>query len=303
MNILMTGASGFLGGALVPFLTRGGHRISRLVRSRPDAAQGRILWDPAAGKLNASELEGFEAIVHLSGETIAQRWTAKRKQRIYDSRIQSTRLLVETLTGLSRPPQVLVAASAIGYYGDRGDEVVREDSPPGSLWLSRLCRDWEAATRPASPQGLRVVNLRFGIILSPEGGALAPMLLPFRLGLGGRVGSGRQWMSWIALDDVLGVVQHALSAPTLAGPVNVVAPHPVTNREFTQTLGRVLGRPAVFPLPAGLARLVLGEMANELLLASARVAPARLQETQYAFRFTELEAALRVLLGKPGGQA
>jgi uncharacterized protein (TIGR01777 family) len=241
----------------------------------------------------------MEAVVHLAGENIASgRWTAARKARIRSSRVMGTRTLCETLARLSQPPKVLVSASAIGYYGDRGAEPLWENSAFGTGFLAEVCRAWEEATQPAVQKGIRVVLLRIGIVLSPAGGALAKMLIPFQLGLGGVIGSGNQYMSWIALDDVAGVIAHALVTDTLQGPVNAVAPYPVTNREFTKTLGRVLRRPTVFPLPGFAARLAFGEMADALLLASTRVEPKRLLATQYVFRYPELEDALRHLLGK-----
>jgi hypothetical protein len=241
----------------------------------------------------------MDAIVHLAGENIAGgRWTAARKARIRDSRVIGTRTLCETLARLSQPPKVLVSASAIGYYGDRGAEPLWENSTFGTGFLADVCRAWEEATQPAVQKGIRVVLLRLGIVLSPAGGALAKMLLPFKLGLGGVLGRGNQYMSWIALDDVAGAMAHTLVTDTLQGPVNAVAPYPVTNREFTRTLGRILRRPTVFPLPAFAARLVFGEMADALLLASTRVEPKRLLATQYVFRYPELDGALRHLLGK-----
>ena len=298
MNIAVTGSSGFIGRALVPFLTASGHRVTRLARTKPSSERHWAFWGPHAGTGDAASLEGLDAVVHLAGENIASRWTARKKARILDSRVKGTRLLSETLTRLAKPPGVLVCASAIGYYGDRGEEVLKEDSPPGWLFLSEVCRQWEAASEPAARSGIRVVNTRFGMVLGSSGGALAPLLLAFRMGLGGRIGSGRQYMSWIAMDDLLGAVLHALTTDALHGPVNVVAPNPVTNAEFTKTLGRVLKRPTLFPLPAFAARLALGGMADDLLLASARVAPACLLASGYRFRFPDLEAALRHVLGK-----
>lgn len=299
MKVLVTGASGLVGSALVPFLTTGGHRVTRLVRSQPRPGAAEIHWDPAAGVQDLSSLAGMEAVVHLAGENIASgRWTAARKARIRDSRVLGTRTLCETLAQLSQPPQVLVSASAIGYYGDRAAEPLWENSAFGTDFLAEVCRVWEEATQPAVQKGMRVVLLRIGIVLSPTDGALAKMLFPFKLGLGGIVGSGKQYMSWIALDDVCGAIAHALVTDTLQGPVNAVAPYPVTNREFTRTLGRVLGRPTVFPVPAFAARLAFGEMADALLLASTRVEPKRLLATQYSFRYPELDGALRHLLGK-----
>jgi len=298
MRVLVTGASGLIGSALVPVLTAGGHAVTRLVRSTPRPGQAELPWDPTARSIATPALEGFDAVVHLAGESIAQRWTAEQRARIRDSRVQGTRLLCDALAQLVAPPRVLLCASAIGYYGDRGERALREDSAPGTGFLAEVCQAWEAAAAAAVQGGMRVVHLRLGVVLSPAGGALAQMLLPFRLGMGGVVGSGKQYISWIAVDDVLGVMQHALSTETLDGPVNVVAPQPVTNHEFTKTLGAVLGRPTILPLPAFAARLMFGEMADALLLASTRVVPARLQTSGYAFRYPALEGALRHLLGK-----
>ena len=303
MKVLVTGASGLVGSALVPFLTTGGHRVTRLVRSQPRPGAAEIHWDPVTGVQDPSGLEGMDAVVHLAGENIAGgRWTAARKAKIHDSRVIGTRTLCETLARLSQPPKVLVSALAIGYYGDRGDEPLWENSTFGTGFLADVCRAWEEATQPTVQKGIRVVLLRIGIVLSPRGGALAKLLLPFKLGLGGVIGSGKQYMSWIALDDVAGAITHALVTDALQGPVNAVAPHPVTNREFTRTLGRVLGRPTVFPLPAFAAHLLLGEMADALLLASTRAEPKRLLATQYVFRYPELDGALRHLLGKVGAK-
>lgn len=280
MKILLTGSSGLVGSALVPALTAAGHSVTRLVHSKP--------WP---------DLAGHDAVVNLAGENIAAgRWTPEKKTRIRDSRVQLTRQLAESLAKLSPPPKVLVSASAIGYYGNCGDEIMREESLPGLDFLAGVCCDWEAAAKPAAEAGIRAVCLRFGVILSAAGGALAKMLTPFKLGAGGVIGSGRQWMSWIVLDDAVGAIQHALAAESLRGPVNTVAPHPVTNREFTQTLGRVLRRPTLFPMPAFAARLAFGEMADALLLASQRVEPTKLVASGYKFLFPELEGALRHLL-------
>jgi uncharacterized protein len=299
MNVLVTGSSGLVGSVLVPSLASGGNRVIRLVRSKAGVDEGQALWDPEAGTIDAASLEGVDAVVHLAGESIASgRWTAKQKARIRESRVKGTQLLAETLAGLGQRPKVLVSASAVGYYGDRGDEVLREESPSGSGFLAEVCRQWEAAAAPAAQAGIRVVNLRFAMILSPSGGALQRLLLPFRLGVGGRLGGGQQFMSWVALDDVVGAILHALTAEELVGPANAVSPGAVTNREFTRALGRVLRRPTVFPLPAFAARLAFGQMADELLLASQRVEPARLLASGYQFRFPELEGALRHLLGK-----
>lgn len=297
MKILVSGASGLIGGALVPFLTTGGHDVLRLGRGRKRA--GVVPWDPAAGTIDRAGLDGVDAVVHLAGENIAGgRWTAEMKARIRDSRVVGTRLLCETLAAMARPPKVLVAASAIGFYGDRGNDPVDEDSAPGAGFLADVCREWEAATAPAVAAGIRVVNMRFGVVLSGSGGALATMLTPFKLGLGGPVGGGRQFMSWIAVDDVADAVLFALTTPSLSGPVNAVSPGVVTNAEFTATLGRVLSRPAIVPLPAMAVRLLLGEMGDQLLLSSTRVAPQRLEAAGFHFRFTSLEPALRHVLGR-----
>ena len=296
MKILVTGASGLVGSALVPLLAGGGHEVARLGRSAP--APGDIRWDPAAGVLEAGALEGLDGVVHLAGENIAAgRWTEARKRRIKASRVNGTRLLARALAGLERPPRVLVSASAIGFYGDRGDEDLTEGSAAGSGFLAEVCREWEAATEAAAAKGIRVVHARLGVVLGKDGGALARMRTPFKLGVGGIIGSGAQYMSWITLDDTAAAIAHLLSTDAAAGPVNVVAPSPVTNREFTRTLGRVLRRPTLFPMPGFAARLAFGEMADALLLASARVRPARLMDSGYAFRHDSLEEGLRQVLG------
>lgn len=296
MKILVTGASGLVGRALVPLLTAEGHEAARLVRSAPGA--GDVPWDPDAGTLGAEALEGFDGVVHLAGENIASgRWNTEKKRRIRESRVRGTRLLSETLAALERPPRVLVSASAVGFYGDRGEDELTEASPAGTGFLSEVCREWEAATEAAEEKGVRVVHARLGIVLSRRGGALAKMLTPFRLGVGGVIGNGRQYMSWVTLDDAAAALGHLLAADTVTGPVNVVAPAPVTNREFTATLGRVLRRPAVFPVPGFMARLAFGEMAEALLLASARVKPEKLLDSGYAFRHGSLTEGLRHVLG------
>lgn len=298
MRILLTGSSGLIGHALLPFLTADGHKVVRLTRPQAPARGGDISWDPDAGIIQAEDLEDFDAVVHLAGESIVGRWTAEKKARILDSRVKGTRLLCETLANVRSRPLVLVSASAIGYYGDRGDEVMNEENSAGSLFLSKVARAWEAATDPTRRNGIRVVNLRLGFVLSKTGGGLGTMLLPFKWGVGGRVGSGRQYLSWIAIDDVVGAISHAILSDALRGPVNAVAPHPVTNREFTKTLGRLLWRPTIFPLPVFAAHMIMGEMADELLLASTRVEPAQLLASGYEFQFPELEGALRHVLGK-----
>ena len=298
MKVLVTGSTGLVGSALVPFLETDGHEVARLVRSAVQR-ESDIQWNPKTRAIETARLEGIDGVVHLAGENIAsRRWSQKQKARIRDSRVEGTEFLCETLKGLEKPPKVLISASAIGYYGNQGDPRLDEDSPPGTGFLPDVCVAWEAATGPAVEKGIRVVNLRFGIILSPGGGPLGKMLPFFRMGLGGVVGDGEQFMSWISLDDVLGVIRRSLVTDTLRGPVNTVSPQPVTNREFTKTLGRVLHRPTLFPLPAFAARLILGEMADELLLASARVQPKKLLDVGYEFRTPDLVGALRHVLGQ-----
>lgn len=298
MNILITGASGLVGSALIPALTTRRHRTLALVRRTPKTGD-EILWNPAEGTIDTERLENIDAVVHLAGENIAAgRWTQAQKDRIRSSRVEGTRLLSETLANLKTPPATFVTASAIGYYGDRDDAPLTEDSPPGTGFLPDVSIAWETAAKPAEQAGIRTIYVRIGIVLTPKGGALGKMLLPFKLGLGGVVGSGAQYMSWIALDDLIAVFVHTLENSALSGPVNATAPHPVTNLEFTKTLGRVLGRPTIFPLPAFAARLALGEMADALLLSGARVLPARLQDAGFSFAHPHLEGALRHLLGK-----
>ncbi len=292
VKVLISGASGLVGGALSRSLAAGGHRVCRLVRRRPVDSDSAF-WDPAAGELDAGALDGADAVVHLAGENVAGgRWTTARKRRILDSRVAGTGLIARAVA-VADPPPVLLSASAIGFYGDRGEEPVDESSAAGDGFLAGVCRRWEEASAPAAEAGARVVSLRIGLVLSASGGALKKMLTPFRLGLGGVVGDGRQVMSWIHLDDLVGAVEHALVTPDLSGPVNAVAPSPVTNRELTRTLGRVLARPVLVPMPAPVVRLVFGEMGTELLLASTRVVPTCLAESGYAFRFPDLESALR----------
>jgi len=299
LHVCVSGATGLVGSALLPFLTTGSHRVTSLARAASRSPQPVVRWDPAAGTIDAAGLEGIDAVVHLAGESVAgKRWTAATKARIRDSRITGTTLLCETLARLRQPPKTLVCASAIGYYGNAGAAEVREESPSGDGFLADVCRQWEAATAPASAAGIRVVQLRIGIVLSPAGGALASMLTPFRLGLGGRLGSGAQYMSWISIDDLIGAILHALTTGVLRGPVNAVAPLPVTNAEFTRVLGHVLRRPTLLPVPAAAARLAFGEMADALLLGGARVTPARLHDTGYTFRHADLETALRHVLGR-----
>lgn len=307
MLVAVTGASGLIGTALVRRLHAEGHEVLRLTRSAPSAPD-QVRWDPAAGELDPDALAKADAVVHLAAANIGEhlRWTGKVKRDLLQSRVQGTRLVAETLAGLARGdggsegPRVLVCASGVGFYGDRGDEVLTESSSGGEGFLADLVRQWEAAAGPAREAGLRVVHMRTGPVQDAAGAGLPKQALMFRLGVGGRFGSGRQWLSWTSLDDIAGAYLHALTHDELDGPVNNVAPNPVTNAEFTATLARVLHRPAVLHAPAFALRLVLGETADEFLLVSQRARPARLLETGYRFRFPELEAALRHTLGRPG---
>jgi uncharacterized protein (TIGR01777 family) len=294
MIVAITGSSGLVGTALVGALEADGHLVRRLVRRPVREGEHEIQWDPAAGTIDADALIGVDAVVHLAGENLAaHRWTRSFTAKIRDSRVGSTRFLCQTLADLASKPAVLVSASAVGYYGDRGDERVDESSPPGRGFLAEVCQQWEAETHASRDADIRVVNLRLGVVLSRNGGALSSMLLPFRLGLGGVIGRGRQYLSWIELDDLVRVIQFTLAAAALSGPVNAVAPDPVTNREFTKTLGRVLGRPTVVPMPAVAARLAFGKMADEMLLSGVRVSPRALTAAAFRFQFPQLEPALR----------
>jgi hypothetical protein len=300
MRVAITGSTGLVGSEAVAVLSAAAHEVVRLVRRAPGPGEKAVRWDPAKGEIDAAGLEGFDAVLHLAGENVGSgRWTAARKAAIRDSRVNGTRLLCDTLAGLSRPPKTLVCASAIGIYGDRGEDVLTEESPPGAGFLPGVCREWEATSGAAARKGIRVVVLRIGVVLSPKGGALSRMLPLFRAGFGGVIGSGRQYVSWVALDDLSQIILHALRCGDLSGPVNAVAPRPVTNREFTEMLGKALSRPTPLPVPAFALRLAVGrEMADALLLASARVLPRRLEETGYPFRFPELGAALRHMFRK-----
>lgn len=299
LRIAMSGATGFIGSLLIPGLTTGGHEVIRLVRRSPH--DGEIRWDPVGAGLDPEALRGIDAVIHLAGENIAGRWTRRRKRAVRASRRTGTRLLAEAVARAreGEGPRILVSASAIGYYGERGEEVLTERSEPGRGFLPEVAQEWEAATGPAETAGVRVVRLRIGLPLSPAGGMLQRMLRPFRLGLGGRLGSGRQWLSWISADDLLGAFHHVLVRDALQGPINAVAPSPVRNAEFARELGRALRRPARIPVPAIALRALFGQMADEAILASTRVEPAVLQASGYRFRHPTLGAALAHVLGKP----
>jgi uncharacterized protein (TIGR01777 family) len=299
MKILVSGSHGLIGTALIKSLTKDSHEIVRLVRREHTFGSPDIEWSPNQGRLDSEHLEGLDVVVHLAGENIAEgRWTSEKKRAILESRVKGTTLLSDALARLSRPPSLFLTASAIGYYGDRGDELLTEKSAPGNGFLPEVCIAWEQATRSAAEKGIRTVNTRFGIVLDEAGGALAKMLTPFRMGIGGRIGDGRQWMSWIALNDVVIVLKFLITVQSAAGPVNFVAPTPVTNAEFTKTLGRVLSRPTFFPVPAFAVRLAFGEMADALLLASTKVSPAALQDQGFVFNWPALEPALRHILDR-----
>ena len=292
MKILVSGSHGLVGKALISSLMSDGQEIVRLVRNKPSGA-GEVEWHPNEGKIEASNLEGIDAVVHLAGESIASgRWSEEKKREIRDSRVKGTALLSDALARLSRPPSVFVSASAIGYYGNRGEELLTENSAPGDDFLAKVCLEWENATKPAIEKGIRTVHARFGIILDRKEGALAKMLTPFRMGVGGRIGNGKQWMSWIAIEDVVNGLKFLISDGSKSGPVNFVAPNPVTNAEFTKTLGRVLSKPTLFPMPEFGVRLAFGEMGEALLLSSQRVKPGVLER----FDWPTLDAALRHIL-------
>lgn len=302
LRIAITGASGLVGSRLVAFLRAGGHEVVRLVRG-PAEAPDEAHWDPMAGEIDAAALEGLDAVVHLAGASIAGGlWTRKRKVAIRDSRIFGTHLLAKTLAELERPPAVLVSTSAVGYYGSRGDEALNEASAPGEGFLAGVVQGWEDAATPAARAGIRVAHPRFGVVLAGEGGMLPLISLPFRLGVGGPLGTGRQYFSWIALDDLIGILWAAITDPGLEGPVNAVAPQETTNAEFTETLARVLHRPAFFRVPASVARLAAGQLADEVILTSQRVVPARLEDAGFQYAYPTLERALRHELGRYGAE-
>lgn len=297
MKVLISGASGLVGSALARRLQADGDTVERLVRPGGASSPGDIFWNPMAATVDALAMEGFDAVMHLSGASIAEaRWTPARKAVLRSSRIDSTRVLVDTLSGLKRKPRVFLCASATGYYGNRGDEVLTESSEGGTDFLALLARDWEAEARRAELAGIRTVRLRFGVILSSDGGALPRMLAPFKYGVGGRLGSGNQWMSWIALEDVVEIMLSAIASGEFSGPVNVVAPNPVRNSEFTRIAAATLHRPAIFSAPAFALRIALGEMADPLLLASQRAIPERLTAMGHRFHFASLDASLQSIL-------
>lgn len=299
LRVGITGSSGLLGRALTHLLTTQGHEVVPILRMRPHEGTDAAFWNPHTGEIDAHLLAGLDAVVHLAGESIAgSRWTPERKHRIRESRVQGTECLASAMASLSTPPPVLVSASAVGYYGDRGNEILDESSSAGKGFLAGVVRDWEASTRSAERAGVRVVKLRFGMILSADGGALGKMLLAFKVGLGGRLGSGKQYVSWIDMDDAAGLVLHAIRTPNLAGPVNATAPYPVPNATFTSTLGRVLHRPTVVPVPRFAVKTIFGEMGTALLLEGCRAQPVRAEETGFAFLYPALEDSLRFQLGK-----
>ncbi|HEX8701509.1 MAG TPA: TIGR01777 family oxidoreductase [Myxococcaceae bacterium] len=297
-TIAVTGATGLVGNSLLPFLTTGGHRVRRLVRGKADAARGDVSWNPAKGEIDTAAMEGVDAVVHLAGENVAQKWTPEAKDRILRSRSEGTRTLCEGLARMARKPRVLVCAVGMGIYGDRGEEELTEESSSGGGFLAQVCREWEAATVAAREAGIRVVLLRIGVVLDPRGGALAKMLPPFLLGGGGRVGSGQQWFSWISLEDLLGLIQFAIFTQEMQGPVNTVAPQPVRQEEFAKTLGRVISRPAILPMPAAAIRTLFGEMGQETVLSGQKVRPVVAERLGFPFIHPDLESCLRFALGR-----
>ena len=297
MNVLVTGSSGFIGSALSARVQAEGHAVVRLVRREPAPGSGEARWDPESGYVDAGALEGIDGVVHLAGENIAnRRWNEEQKARIRNSRTRGTALLANALAQTSPPPRCFVSASAVGYYGDRGAEPLGENEPPGTDFIAQATAEWEAAALPAADAGMRVAIMRLGMTLDPVGGPLKRIVRPFRLGLGGRLGSGRQYMSWLSLEDAVRSFVHTLTADTLSGPVNVAAPQAITNAEFTRALATALGRPALFAAPRLALRVALGEMAD-VLLFGANISPARLVESGFTFRHTEIEATLREMLG------
>ena len=295
MKVLITGSSGLVGSALTDFFVANGDEVIRLLRR--SAPADSPVWDPENGEIDLAGVRDISAVVHLAGDNLGEgRWNDRKKNSILNSRVKGTQLLSEFFAATEHKPNVIVSASAVGYYGNRGEKRVDEASEPGKGFLADVCRQWEEATASAVDVGIRVANLRLGLILSAEGGALKKMLLPFRIGLGGVIGSGKQYMSWVSIDDVIGTIQHIIAKEALCGPVNLVSPNSVSNREFTKTLGQVLNRPTIFPMPAFAARIAFGEMADELLLSSTRVIPKKLMDNGYEFRHPELGGAFEHLL-------
>jgi len=298
MKIVITGSHGLVGRALGKALVADSHEVFDLVRQKAPAGPRDIEWHPNEGVINSANLENFDGVIHLAGENIAEgRWTDEKKRRIYDSRIKGTQLLSNTLASLAQKPTTFLSASATGFYGSRGDEILDENAAVGSGFLAKTCRDWEQATKAAEEAGIRVVQLRFGPILAREGGMLDKMLTPFKLGVGGKVGSGEQYISWVAIDDVVEAIKLALGNDSLRGPLNIVSPNPVRNEEFTKVLGHALNRPTAMSIPAFAARLAFGEMADEMLLVSQRVVPKKLEEAGFEFQYPELDGAFTKYIG------
>ena len=299
LTVLISGASGVIGSVLVPFLTTGGHRVVKLVRRAPDDSGDEVFWNPYSGELNLEGIGQIDAVIHLAGDNIGSgRWTDQKKKIIVESRTRGTALLAEKLGALDQPPRVMISASAIGYYGDRGDEILDEDHGPGDDFISMVCDKWERSACFLPEQGIRTAFLRIGVVLTPAGGALQRLLLPYKLGLGGRIGKGNQYINWVDMQDVIGSIYHVLAEDSVSGPVNIVSPNPVTNNIFSKTLGRILARPTAFPLPAKLIKLVFGEMGKEILLSSTRAIPKKLLQTGYQFTNPILDEALKQMLGK-----
>lgn len=297
-RVLISGGTGLIGSNLTAFLDTGGHEIVHLTRKLRGKGEGQIQWSPGRGELPADCLSGFDTVIHLAGENIFGLWTDQKKAAIRNSRVESTRQLVQAMANCQDKPRTLICASAIGFYGNRGDEILDESSPAGGNWLAQIAQEWEGAAQVAREAGVRVVFLRLGVVLTPAGGALGKMLPPFKLGCGGRIGSGRQWMSWVSIEDVIGGFHHAMMSPDLEGPVNLVSPEPVTNAAFTHTLGKLLRRPTLFPIPAFAGKMVMGEMFEELLLSSTRVTPGKLSASGYSFSHPHLPEALGFLMGR-----
>lgn len=298
MKILISGSHGFIGTAVFDHLQKQGHELLRLIRPTQVARSDEVFWEPANEFIHQNKLAGVQAVIHLAGENLFGRWNDKKKNAIRDSRIKGTAFLCKTLAAMENKPQVLICASAIGYYGDRGEHECTETTEPGEGFLAEVCEEWEAATNPASDAGIRVVNLRIGVVLGKDGGAMAKMLTPFKMGMGGPLGDGQQWISWISIDDVVKVIDYALNHDTLSGPVNAVAPLPVRNKEFAHALGHALHRPELVPIPKRMLHFMFGEMAEKTLLASTRVLPKKLEMEEFQFAHPDIHTALDHILGK-----